>query len=67
MCQDAVGAWARPTIVMAPAVGLTLKGHGRDRTLKGLPARAIVAARQTDDTRAAPRPTFQGPSAAMTF
>jgi len=23
---------------MAPAVGLTLKGHGRDRTLKGLVA-----------------------------
>ncbi len=26
----------RPAIVLAPAVGLTLKGHGRDRTLKGL-------------------------------
>ena len=37
-CQAAITYWVRPVIVMAPAVGLTLKGHGRDRTLNGLAA-----------------------------
>jgi len=31
--------------VMAAAAGLALKDHGRDRTLKGLPMPAAVAAR----------------------
>ncbi len=35
----------RPTMVMAPAAGLALKGHGRERTFKGLPTLAAVAAR----------------------
>jgi len=46
---------------------LALKDHGRDRTLKGLPATAAVAARQTNATRVAPTQTFQGPPSAMTF
>jgi len=54
-------------MVMAGAVGLALKDHGRRRTLKGLPATAAVAARQTGDTRVVPRQTFQGPLSAMTF
>jgi len=52
---------------MERAAGLTLKGHGKDQTLKGLSAAAPVAARQTSATRVAPRQTFQGPSSAMTF
>ena len=49
------------------AVGLALKDHGRDQTLKGLPATAAVAARPTTGARGAPAQTFQGPSPAMTF
>ncbi len=51
----------RPAIVMVSAVGLALKDHGRDRTLKGL--------RDGDDGgMAAHRPammTLQGPCPAM--
>ncbi len=35
----------RPTMVMVSAAGLALKDHGRERTLKGLPTLAAVAAR----------------------
>ncbi len=49
------------------AVGLALKDHGRDQTLKGLPATATVAAGPTTGARGAPAQTFQGPSPAMTF
>jgi len=72
-----VAIWrlARPSAVPASAsqtsemgaVGLALKDHGRDQTLKGLPATAAVAARPTTGARGAPAQTFQGPSPAMTF
>ncbi len=52
-------AGVRPTIVMAPAVGLALKDHGRDRTLKGL--RGVHRRGRAGIVRR-PRLTLQGPS-----
>ncbi len=45
------------------AVGLALKDHGRDQTLKGLPATAAVVAGPTTGARGAPVQTFQGQAA----
>jgi len=47
-------------LVMAAAVGLTLKGYGRKPTLKG--HAATSCARGAGETRATPRQTF-GPMA----
>ena len=67
MCiRDGV-CWVRPAIVIVGAVDLALKGHGRDQTLKGLPATATMAARPTEGVRVAPTLTIYGPSSAMVF
>jgi len=47
--------------------GLTLKGHGRGRTLKGLSGRGTRAFRLSGNHRAGRRETFQGPVPAMRF
>ena len=67
LAQPATGSAGAPQKSEMGAVGLALKDHGRDQTLKGLPATAAVVARPTTGARGAPAQTFQGPSPAMTF
>ncbi len=52
------GEHTAPARSIAVSADLALKDHGRIRTLKGLPAIAAVAARQTGETCDTPRQTF---------
>jgi len=56
--------WLYPNIVTR---GLTLKGHGSGRTLKGRPGRATRACRLSGGYRADRQETFQGLVPAMRF